>query len=138
MTEIERGGCAEFERGGRDNEWSSKQLCSFPPVHPVPPNGKSVDWWQKGRGRQLKVHPLTPPTSDGNEQKNSCGPLTPHSSNLVPWARDTHIQTQSGTLIGCEPVDALLTHAPYSVFSFLKLTYTHSGYIIRKKYINCE
>lgn len=39
MTEIERGGCAEFERGGRDNEWSSKQLCSFPPVHPVPPNG---------------------------------------------------------------------------------------------------
>lgn len=156
MTEIERERHIEFEREleerrqeqrvkfknrevwGGDGLLSASILSSHPQRAPVAKGGRGVG----GKGEVVKSLSSHPPDLPRQwAEKQLWAAHSPCLKHCPVGLRHTYTKTQAGTLIGCEPVDALLTHAPQGLSSFLYLTdtYIHSSYVTKKKKKNeCE
>lgn len=151
MTEIERERHIEFEREleerrqeqrvkfknrevwGGDGLLSASILSSHPQRAPVAKGGRGVG----GKGEVVKSLSSHPPDLPRQwAEKQLWAAHSPCLKHCPVGLRHTYTKTQAGTLIGCEPVDALLTHAPQGLSSISQTHSLHTLKLCNQKKMN--
>lgn len=113
-SEIE----ARLEETGTLSEVQSEPLLSFFFFSWAVAGWQRAEWQLEERSKSLSSHPSVDLPVKLAKKQLWALQYTPHSSNFVPRASTGRIQTHSGSLLGREPVDALVTHETGGLFFF--------------------